>query len=108
MHEQGAGLWWLQGDLFAWEDLVLRVDVARVAATVSALAPAAPGLRSGDRPLAHVLLATLAGTCLLLLGGFDLLADPWWLPVGLCCGPFLHALLLHPAPRASSAAPSHR
>ncbi|XP_077554048.1 leucine-rich-repeats and calponin homology domain protein isoform X2 [Haemaphysalis longicornis] len=98
-----------EGDLFAWEDLVLRVDVARVAATVSALAPAAsvaPGLRRGDRPLAHMLLATLAGTCLLLLWG----TDPWWLPVGLCCGPYLHALLRHsPAgPSCSSSVPPHR
>lgn len=94
----------LQGDLFAWEDLVLRVDMGRVAATVAALVPGhwlPLGTTGADRSLACLLLVTLAGTCLLLLRGWPPhsdSSDEWsivdlWLPVGLCCGLYLHACL---------------
>ncbi|XP_075538939.1 leucine-rich-repeats and calponin homology domain protein isoform X3 [Dermacentor variabilis] len=93
-----------EGDLFAWEDLVLRVDVGRVAATVAALVPGhwlPLGTTGADRSLACLLLVTLAGTCLLLLCGWPPhsdSSDEWsivdlWLPVGLCCGLYLHACL---------------
>ncbi|XP_050042748.1 leucine-rich repeat and calponin homology domain-containing protein 1 isoform X1 [Dermacentor andersoni] len=93
-----------EGDLFAWEDLVLRVDMGRVAATVAALVPGhwlPLGTTGADRSLACLLLVTLAGTCLLLLRGWPPhsdSSDEWsivdlWLPVGLCCGLYLHACL---------------
>ncbi|XP_075721669.1 leucine-rich-repeats and calponin homology domain protein isoform X9 [Rhipicephalus microplus] len=88
-----------EGDLFAWEDLVLRVDMGRVAVSVVALVPGhwqrpLQATNGADRSLACLLLATLAGTCLLLLRGwpqdqgtfFDL-----WLPAGLCCSLYLHS-----------------
>lgn len=92
-----------EGDLFAWEDLVLRVDMGRVAVSVAALVPGhwrPLGTTGADPSLACLLLATLAGTCLLLLRGWpppqD--SDQWsffdlWLPAGLCCSLYLHACL---------------
>uniref|UniRef100_A0A224Z3K2 Leucine-rich repeat and calponin homology domain-containing protein 1 n=1 Tax=Rhipicephalus zambeziensis TaxID=60191 RepID=A0A224Z3K2_9ACAR len=90
-----------EGDLFAWEDLVLRVDMGRVAISVAALVPGhwqPLGTTGADRSLACLLLATLAGTCLLLLRGWPQDSDQWsffdlWLLAGLCCSLYLHACL---------------